>query len=120
VETNDRAETFERFGINRIYETSQAVANKLRRMADDIENEIERAKANEEHANLTRATSYIGLPAQVVAIVTSGVANAQLDGPARQLRELLLSREAQRVIDARTAEQETTVKDAIFTAETER
>jgi hypothetical protein len=86
---------YERRQIDRIYETSENVAKSLRRVADDIDRAVERAKANEGSEENFRST-YVDLPHEVTSLVVWGVANAQLDAPGRQLRELILVRESVR------------------------
>lgn len=91
---------WERGQIDRIYETSMNVAKRMRGLADDIERAVERARDNEGVTDGFRAT-YLSLPAEVTNLVAWGVANAQIDSPARQLRELLLGRGAMAQINAR-------------------
>lgn len=92
-------ESYERFQINRIYETTSFVAKRLRVLADDIDRAVEKAKKNEDDSSLSRST-YIDLPHELAQLLAWGIANAHVDSPARQLRELLIGRAAQSRVDA--------------------
>lgn len=89
---------FERGQIDRIYETSEFVASTLRRVADDIDRAVNRARANEGTTDNFRA-AYNDLPTEVVSLVAWGVANAHVESPARQLRELHLGRDSLRKVN---------------------
>jgi hypothetical protein len=95
--SSDIEDTFERFQIDRIYQKSSDVASYLRRIADDIDRAVESARRNEGTTENFR-TTYVDLPHEVVNLVSQGIANAQLDSPGRQLRELILAREASQAL----------------------
>jgi len=78
------------FQISRIRETARQTAHQLRKIADDID-------------RIADKDDYIAIPYEVMETLMWGIANARPSSPAQQLRELMISDQANAVIAAREA-----------------
>ncbi|WNN95073.1 hypothetical protein SEA_MAGRITTE_122 [Microbacterium phage Magritte] len=87
------------FQIERIRETARFTAKQLRRLADDID-------------RIADKDDYVAIPHEVMNAVVWGVANARPDSPAQQLRELMISDQADITIAARKAQEQAATAEA--------
>ena len=78
------------FQVERIRETARYTAKKLRSVADEID-------------RIAGKDDYVAIPHEVMNAIVWGIANARPDSPAQQLRELMISDQADATIAARKA-----------------